>query len=147
MRISLLPIAACLASVACYHSAAATTPPLIALDPVTLTGHDTIPVGELRGRVRATSAQYAIAASSVSVDSGRVELRTDSAGYFVVDGLLPGIHRIEVRRMSLRPMAGSIAMPPHGGAAIEVLMEPVTVCLDYCAPEQPRAYGEIRNVP
>ena len=144
-----LPLIASVAifsSVACHHARVESASAARSLPPVALSGHDTIPTGELRGRVRAAVAGYAVGASAVRIDGGRVEVRTDSVGMFAVHRLAAGLHQVEVRRLPLRPVIGTIEMPAQGGAAVDIVLEPVTVCLDYCGADEPRAYGGIRNV-
>ena len=134
-----------LSGAACHTSGVQSESPAPSLPTVALSGHDTIPAGELRGRVRSAMRGYPIGGSVVRLDHGRIELRTDSGGYFAVHGLAPGAHSLEVRRLPLRPVNGTIEMPAHGGAAVQIVLEPVTVCLDYCSAEQPRTYGAIRD--
>ena len=148
MRIRNFSIIVCVAALsgaACHRAVVQSEAPAPSLPPLALSGHDTIPTGELRGQLKASMPGYPIGASAVSLDQGRIEMRTDSAGYFAVRGLAPGPHRLEVRRVSFRPVLGTIEMPARGGAAVEIVLEPVTVCLDYCRAEEPRAYGEIRD--
>jgi hypothetical protein len=143
---SLIAGIAGLLGAACHPSTVQSASPALALPPVALSGHDTIPTAELRGRVRSAVAGYSTGASAVRIDQGRVEVRTDSIGYFIVHGLAAGPHDIQVRRLPLRPVVGTIEMPAQGGAVVDIVLEPVTVCLDSCGTEEPRAYGGIRDV-
>lgn len=144
--VSIIAGVAGLLGAACHKTAVQSAAPALSRPSVILSGHDTIPAAELRGRVRSAVAGYSTGASAVRIDQGRVEVRTDSLGYFIVHRLTAGIHQIEVRRLPLRPVIGTIEMPAQGGAAVDIVLEPVRVCLDFCSAEQPRAYGWIRDV-
>ena len=119
----------------------------VPLPAVALTGHDTIAPGVLRGKVQATLPGYSVAQTLVRLDGGTIETRADSLGRFEFRGVAPGRHQLEARRLPLRPTLGAIEMPTNRGAVLRITLEPVTVCLDYCAPEQPRAFGALDNVP
>ena len=133
--------------VGCHPTRPKPAPVGVPLPTVALSGHDTIASGVLRGEVRATLAGYSVAQTLVRLDGGAFETRADSLGHFEFRGLAPGRHQVEARRLPLRPTIGAIEMPSSGGAVLRVILEPVTVCLDYCAPERPRAFGALDNVP
>ncbi|HEX8850514.1 MAG TPA: carboxypeptidase-like regulatory domain-containing protein [Gemmatimonadaceae bacterium] len=133
-------------TIAC-HAARPTEAGPIPLPPVTLRARDTIPVGVLRGHVEADRPGDTLAETVVTLDDGRVETRTDSLGRFELAAVSAGPHRLTVRRVGFRPMYGAIEMPAGGGAAVRVVLETPLVCLDFCAPETPRPYGALRDVP
>ena len=143
---SVLLVAVLLVPLACgRYSARFPTPEFVDHPLVALAPRHEIPVGTVQGFVRANDQSYAVRGAHVVVDDGRYEVIVDSVHRFEVRGLAPGLHHLSVRRLQFRPTAGTIEVPPGAGAAVDITLEVVTVCLDDCAPEQPRTYGEIRN--
>ena len=143
---SVLLAVALLVSVACgRYSTRSSAPEVLEHPLVALAPRQEIPVGTLRGVVHANDQRYLVQGAHVIVDDGRYEIVVDSIQRFEVRGLEAGVHHLSVRRLQFRPTAGMIEIPPGAGAAVDVTLEVMTVCLDYCAPEQPRPYGEIRN--
>ena len=143
-------VAACVRRAA--PSGSRTGPDPLELQLVVLVPHDTLPTGLLRGRLSSNypGSYYpptSVAGASIELPDAGLSTRADSGGAFELRGVPPGRQRLHVRRLGFEPTRGSVHVPASGGAVLRVLIEVQMLCLDYCPPEPPRAFGRIESVP
>jgi hypothetical protein len=138
------------AIVTCVRAPAAPTrpaPATLELPTVALVPHDTLPTGTIRGRVTTDHPACPTAGATVELPDAKRSVRVDTAGAFELRGVPPGRQRLHARRIGCRRTIGSIDVPARGGSVVRVHLEAQVLCLDYCPPEVPRAFGRIEAIP
>jgi hypothetical protein len=101
----------------------------------------------MRGKLSSDYPSMSVAGATIELPSAGLSTQADSGGAFELRGVPPGRQQLRVRRLGFEPTLGSVDMPASSGTMIRVWLEVQKTCLDYCPPEQPRAFGRIAAVP
>jgi len=98
------------------------------------------------GRVVDSRTQIPVSDATVAVEGIHTMIRTDSAGRFFLRSDLIGRITLRARRVGYYPARGMVDLGP-GQTIIEVGLDPVMICLDYCPSEPAPTNGYVRLLP
>lgn len=128
LRSGSLPLLASLALLGCGRSA----PQRV--------GHPAAPIllgPRIPGRVVSTNGGRGLDEAMVELQGTSIQVRTDSVGAFILPGVPSGRYTVLTRRMGYYPGRGVLVVPLGSGHRIEIGIDPIYGCMDYCARPQP----------
>ena len=111
-----------------------------------LASTDSLPRGVVEGRVVDSRDGRAVADVLVAIGDGAT-VRTDSAGYFRLEGRGAGERRVLARKIGYYAARGTVQVPEERGVRIEIGLDVGRLCLDACAREPVPTPGHVRVLP